>query len=239
MRAIFFSLLLVPLSVLAEFDQCRNYFPNLTPPKLLSSIGQTRDLCFDSFAVLHSGETKTPIFVVERLNRARLIDAKDEVRTDKFYEEARLPSRERARLDDYRGSGFDRGHMAPAADMPNPNAIAQSFSLANMVPQAPENNRGIWAKSVEQSVRKFVMRTEGDVYVFTGPVYTRPVEKIGAGGVWVPRYLFKLVYDESGQRALAYWVENRDDARMTPPILYDELKKRTNIDFLPGIRLTR
>ena len=219
----------------AAFDACLDQFPDRTPPKVSANARQTRDLCMDSFAILHSGESKTAIFVVEKLNRARLEDA-DEERTDRFYEEARLPSSHRARLADYKGSGFDRGHLAPAGDQPNTNAMAQSFSLANMVPQAPENNRGIWAKSVEQATRKYAMRAEGDVFVFTGPVFSKPVTTIGSGKVWVPTSLYKLVYDQAQNRAWAFWVDNRDDARMSKPISYEELVKRTGIEFLPGIK---
>lgn len=93
-----------------SFDACRDYFPGKVVPRVPHKA-KLRDICFDSFAVLHSGETKTPVFVVEKLNRARLVEAKGVERTNKFYEEARLPSAERATLDDYRGSGYDRGHM--------------------------------------------------------------------------------------------------------------------------------
>ena len=62
-----------------------------------------RELCYDAFAVLHSGHTRTPVFVAQRLNRQLVQDA-DEKRTDKFFADARLPRVERAELSDYKGS---------------------------------------------------------------------------------------------------------------------------------------
>ena len=56
--------------------------------------------------------------------------------------------------------------MVPAADVTTVEGMAQSFSLANMVPQAPVNNRKAWA-SIEKATRKYVMRASGDVYVVT------------------------------------------------------------------------
>jgi len=223
------------LAELNDFAQCRQHFANGSPPVIQRQQNmQPRALCFEAFAILHSGKSRTPIFVAERLNRA-IVEKKIE-RSDHFYEEARLPRAERATLDDYKGSGFDRGHMAPAADMGTDEAMAQSFSLANMVPQAPINNRKSWAK-IEKDTRKYVMRTAGDVYVITGPVYEANPATIGAGKVWVPQHLFKLVYDPSNRRAWVHWLDNTDEARVGKPISYEELSQRTGIDFLPGFAL--
>ncbi len=194
-----------------------------------------RALCYDAFAILHSGASKTPVFAAERLSRASLIRAKAEKRTNRFFADARLPNAQRAQLGDYEHSGYDRGHMAPAADMPTTRAMAQSFSLANMVPQAPINNRKSWA-GIEQATRKYVMRAKGDVYVITGPFYGANPRKIGRGKVWVPTHLYKLVYDPATGRAWAHWVENADQARAGKPISYKELVQRTGIVFLPGVK---
>ncbi|MES2943324.1 MAG: DNA/RNA non-specific endonuclease, partial [Pseudomonadota bacterium] len=150
-----------------SFAECPQFFAEGRPP-VVASGPTNRELCFDAFAILHSGESKTPVFVAQKLNRASVKDAGEE-RTNRFYAEARLRSAERATLEDYKTSGYDRGHMAPAGDMPTPRAMAQSFSLANMIPQAPEHNRGTWAKSVEMATRKYASRAAGDVYVITGP----------------------------------------------------------------------
>ena len=217
--------LLTPLRALALFDDCKDLFPNQRVP----TVSQTgRDLCFDSFAVYYSPQDKKPIYVVEKLNREQLL-APHPRRSNQFYEEARLPFSERALLSDYRGSGYDRGHNAPAGDMSNERAMAQSFSLANMMPQARQNNQGIWAKNVEEPTRHYTKRAAGDIYVFTGSAGNQG--SIGRGHVTIPSHLYKLVYDPSKNSAWAYWIENTNDALMTPPISYAELVSKTGIDF--------
>ncbi len=138
------------------------------------------------------------------------------------------------------GHIFDRGHLAPAGQMPTPAAMAQSFSLANMVPQAPRHNRGAWKTSVEAATKKYAGRATGNVYVITGPVYAPSIAQsqgIGPGQVRVPTYLFKLVYDEDKHKAWAHWHLNDNDTGGSQPISYGELVRRTGIDFLPGVRL--
>lgn len=119
--------------------------------------------------------------------------------------------------------------------MPTARAMAQSFSLANMVPQAPKNNQRSWA-GIEKATRKYATRAAGDVYVITGPVLGDKPEMIGTGQVWVPKYLFKLVYDLTSGRAWAHWIENTNEARASKPISYAELVRRTKIEFFRGSR---
>ena len=134
-RLLFLAVIALPSSAFALFDACLDSFPNQQLPTT-TQIG--RDLCFEGFAILYSPEHKKPIYVVQKLNHNRL-NGERQKRSNRFYEEARLPRQERALLADYRDSGYDRGHNAPAADMHNEQAMAQSFSLANMMPQAREN----------------------------------------------------------------------------------------------------
>lgn len=216
----------------SAFAECRRHFPGYVPTVVWP--GQQRALCFDGFAALHSGESKTPVYTVERLNRASAEASKRIQRTDRFYPEARLPVADRAQLADYAGSGYDRGHMAPAGDMSTEAAKAQSFSLANMVPQAPQLNQKAW-NQIEQATRKYAARSSGDVYVFTGPTFDQRPPTIGIGKVWVPSHTWKVVYSSSDGRAWAYWMANNAGTHSLQPISYQEFEQRTGLEILPHV----
>lgn len=218
--------------VQTSFTRCQQFFPG--QPPIVPAATALRELCFGPFAILHSGQTKTPVFVAQRLNRQMLNRAQQVQRKDRFYEEARLPASERAQLGDYRGSDYSRGHMAPAGDMHNDEAMAQSFSLANMVPQNQRHNAGVWSR-VESDTRKYVMRATGDVYVFSGPVYAAGPETIGSGRVAVPTYLYKVVYDATTGKSWVHWHVHNAATKMSPPITYSEFVRRTGLHLLPSV----
>ncbi|WP_183015989.1 DNA/RNA non-specific endonuclease [Achromobacter sp. UMC46] len=228
-----FAPAVVPTGALSQtrFADCPQFFPKGNMP-VVPSRGDLRELCFSAFAILHSGQTKTPVFVAERLNRKTLSQAQGMQRTDKFYAEARLPRAERSDLDDYKGSGYSRGHMAPAGDMASKESMAQSFSLANMVPQDQTQNAGAWSR-IEQDTRKYVMRAAGDVYVFTGPFYSDKPKTIGSG-VAVPGYVYKVVYDATTGRSWVHWQANSASTKEGPPISYEEFVRRTGLQLLPS-----
>lgn len=104
-----------------NFSACLQFFAHAKPPSL-AQRPTDRALCYDAFAVLHSGESKTPVFVAEKLNSASVLDA-HEKRTTRFFADARLRAAERAELDDYKDSGFDRGHM----QFPSSSRITSPF----------------------------------------------------------------------------------------------------------------
>jgi endonuclease G len=141
------------------------------------------------------------------LTRDHIEAAKDMVRTNKFFEDARLPDGEGATLADYKRSGFDRGHMSPAGNRWNAEAMAQSFSLANIVPQNRENNQRMWSR-IETAVRKLSMKYD-DIYVVTGPMFIGgQLQTIGPTRVFVPTQLFKVVYVPSKKLAFAIVADN-------------------------------
>ena len=237
-RTLALALALLPtaaaLAAPPNFSACtQDFFGSSAPAATARQPGQLYSLCFSDFAVLYSGQSKTPVYSAEHLTRESLMAGHGLKRTNKFYEEARLPSAARATLDDYKGSGWDKGHQSPAADRDSEAAMAQSFSLANMVPQAPLNNRGVWAKNVEKPTRQYALRSRDGVYVLTGPIYSKPAQTVGPDQVWVPDQLFKLVYDPAAKKAWAYILPNTDDAQVTRVYSYDDLVRITGMQLLP------
>ena len=222
-----------------EFAACADQFPGQRPLHVtaISTQWAALALCSDAFAVLYSGLTKTPLVVVEKLNRLRLQQANGLERTDQFYPDTRIPAAWRAQLSDYQGSGFDRGHLAAAANQPHAQAMAQSFALSNMVPQDPTHNRKVWSK-LEADTRKYALRAAGNVYVFSGALHEGNTRTIGSNAVWIPSHLFKLVYDEAQQRAWAYVLPNQADAQITRPMDYASFVARTRWSLLEGLPVT-
>lgn len=229
------SVLLVSasLSPVVFAAQCQDqYFkgqsPNIENPALNQKI---RPLCFEGFAVMHSGVTLTPLWVGERLTSARLKKARALDRQDSFHEEEALPASERATLSDYRASGYDRGHMAPNGDMADRQQQGESFSLANMVPQSPTNNREVW-RNLEEATRALVMQ-EGEAFVVTGPAFLgKTVKKIKR--VFVPSHVYKVVYFPKRQAASAYWAPN-DESGTVEVISLADLEQKIGIRILPSV----
>ncbi|MGV7033203.1 DNA/RNA non-specific endonuclease [Methylobacterium symbioticum] len=203
--------------------------PVLTNPKLAA---HTRPLCFEAYAVLHSGASRTPLYAAEHLTRESVAAARMVARDDSFHEEERLPAAERSQLEDYVHSGFDRGHLAPAGDMPTPEAQAQSFSLANIVPQNRAFNRGLWS-GIEESVRRLASQ-RGTLYVVTGAVFTGGVVDALKSRVLVPTQLYKALYDPASGEAGAYLAPNRGGGEWRA-VSMDELRAVAGVDVFPGL----
>src|SRR3954462_920986 len=129
-----FSLIAVlafnPTSAQAQSESCPQHFFGGTPPVLLRPqlAQRTQALCYEQFAVLHSGIVRTPLWSAERLTRDEIENAGQLKRRNAFHQESRLPPKDRAKLADYARSGYDRGHMSPNGDMATPNAQHESFS---------------------------------------------------------------------------------------------------------------
>nr|WP_289056705.1 DNA/RNA non-specific endonuclease [uncultured Psychrobacter sp.] len=215
-----------------DLTQCSQSFyggvyPEFTNTKLDK---KTQALCMDGFAVMYSGVSRTPLWSAEHLDRRRLQQAKTIDREDSFHEESRLPKSMRASLSDYSGSGYDRGHLAPNANMATRSQQYDSFSLANIAPQSPRNNRYIW-RNIESATR-YLTQQYGEVYTITGVAFTSKKTKQLAERVLVPSHFFKAVYIPATNQAGVYYAPN-DESERIEVISLDELTAKVGIDVLP------
>ena len=215
-----------------DLSQCSQSFyggvyPEFTNPKLSNN---TQALCMDGFAVMYSGVSRTPLWSAEYLDRKRLQQAKEIDREDSFHEESRLPKSMRAKLSDYSGSGYDRGHLAPNGNRANRSQQYDSFSLANIAPQSPRNNRYIW-RNIESATR-YLTQQYGEVYTITGVAFTSKKTKQLADRVLVPSHFFKAVYIPASNQAGVYYAPN-DESERIEVISLDELTAKIGIDVLP------
>lgn len=143
-----------------------------------------------------------------------------------------------AQLEDYRRSGYNRGHMARAGLFTKTRKLkSESFILTNMVPQDPYmNQNGAWRKLEdfeESSIKKF-----GELHIVSGPVIDQKVQRIGPNEVCVPQYVYKVLFrGGANPQAIAFVIPNfrTSDVFTVYAVSVDELEKLTGIDFLPEL----
>lgn len=179
------------------------------------------------YTLSYDNRTKNPLWVHEKLT-ANNLSGRVSRETEDFKEDPVIPKIFRSTLDDYRGSGFDRGHLAPAADHTNSQeAMSDTFYLSNMCPQNAQFNRGYWA-SLERYVRDLTKESKC-VDVYTGPLFL-PYEDykgrrfvkyqlIGKNDVAVPTHFYKVIIKEgkSGKQEVeAYILPNKEIASEIP-----------------------
>lgn len=194
--------------------------------------------------VQHTGYTlnyaedyEQPYWVAYVLTADKVFSTNSE-RQDNFHEDPYIPTGS-ATLADYKGSGYDRGHLIPAADQKwSEQAMDDSFYLSNMSPQVGSFNRGIWAK-LESVVRTFAAQNQA-ICVVTGPVLTDgPYETIGVNEVAVPNYYYKAILDYSGDehKAIGFLLKNEGSnaALTTFAVSIDYLEEVTGLDFFPAL----
>ena len=161
-----------------------------------------------SYIVSYNKDTKIPNWVAWHLTG----DHTDGPirRMSNFYEEESVPC-PRATIEDYRGSGWSRGHMCPAGDNKwSETAMYESFSLVNVCPQNASLNSGLW-NSIEIDCRRWA-KQYGDIYIVCGPVFmNREHETIGPNGVFVPEAFFKVILCLQGKpKAIGFVIRNNE-----------------------------
>ena len=188
-----------------------------------------------AYMVSYNPNTKIPSWVAWQLSREHADGPIG--RRNMFYEDDAVPS-PRATLEDYRGSGWSRGHMCPAGDNKwDAVAMAESFSLVNVCPQNASLNSGLW-NSIEIDCRRWA-NSYGNIYIVCGPVLlNREHETIGVNKVVVPEAFFKVVLCLQGKpKAIGFVVKNNAGTKKKDQYVntVDEVERLTGYDFFPAL----
>lgn len=219
-------------------------------PKWLS--GPVKLVAHDGYALLESCVDRVPLWVCESVTDEQLSGTA--TRKDHFVQDPNLDTNCQSKTPDYSGTGYDRGHQAPAGDQKKDQTLNdQTFYMSNMAPQLANFNRNIW-EHLESQVRTWA-EARGHVWVITGGMFYDPHEDsagsadgiinystIGANAVAVPTHFYKIVVAEksSGKwEAIAFVLENVAHKKPFNFAQYiksiDWIEERTGIDFLPDL----
>lgn len=195
----------------------------------------------DTYAVGYSSRYKQPVWTIYHLTD-RMFNHQGKFDRNEFVFRTNPLGRKetiRSTSADYTGSGYDRGHMVPAADMSwTLDGLEDTFYMSNICPQTPLCNRGVW-KQLEQWTRDNA-HMEKDLIVVSGPIFsTNGTEKvIGKSNVVVPEAFFKVIYDATPPvKTLGFIVPNEGctNALDWYTVTVDEVEKRTGMTFFKDL----
>ncbi len=212
------------------------YFDDIKPAHIDSL--EIPEIPMNAQVVVHAGYTLSYNEMHEQANWVAYELTEKETegkykRTNKFLVDPDI-STGSATSKDYKKSGYDQGHLAPAADMGwSKTAMTESFYYSNMSPQEPSFNRGIW-KKLEKQVRGWAIDNNA-VYVVTGPVLTDGLPTIGPNKVSVPTYYYKVILDYTLPeiKAIGFIMPNAGSSEplQSYTVTVDSVEKFTGIDF--------
>lgn len=183
------------------------------------------------YSLSYSEEHKQAEWVYYKLNSSQLDPTVK--RKNNFRKDPKI-IKNSADLNDYKNSGYDRGHLAPAADMKyNSDSMSESFYLSNVSPQSANFNRSIW-KKIEEQIRDWSYMY-GELIIITGPILQcENFGKIGANRVTIPKWYYKVVIDpDNYKRNLAILIENTASSNSIKNyvITIDQLEEFSGINF--------
>ncbi|EDP57089.1 DNA/RNA non-specific endonuclease [Vibrio sp. AND4] len=223
------NIILLSLIALLSFptiaETCRQHLDKGIPATINDQL-----LCRNGYAVGYNYRTKNADWVAYHITAANVNITNK--RSNAFKEDMEVPDYARATLEDYKDSGYDRGHLAPSATMDfTLESMVQSFLMSNMSPQLPGFNRVGW-RILEEHIRDLANKYN-ELYVVTGPIYHGNEGTIG-NGVVIPSAFYKVVLDPRFDEAIAFIVPHRNvsSAELASFITtIDEVEYQTGLDF--------
>ena len=210
-----------------DYDEAGFYLPSSTTGNIIKH---------QYYTLSYSEEHEQAEWVAYVLTRD-LLEMPWVDRVDNFMPDPKVKSRS-ATPDDYRSSGYDRGHLVPVADRSfSVEAMEETFYMSNISPQSRNFNQGIW-RELEELTRNWAKKFK-KLYIITGPVLSEPKGRIGDNGVSVPQAYFKVLLDlsEPELKGIAFVLPNRVnyDPLYEFTASIDEVEAITGIDFFPDL----
>lgn len=208
----------------SEFDE--SYLPSSTTAVIINH---------SYYSLSYSEAHEQAEWVAYELAKKHL--SKNEIDRPDFLQDSKVKSKS-AHWRNYKGSGYDRGHLCPAGDRRfSIEAYHETFLTSNISPQDNDFNGGVWNK-LEQQVRFWAKKYDG-VYVVTGGVLNEGLPTIGEERVSVPEDFYKIVLNRSGDEfsAIAFLIPNgpTNDSFYDYLVTIDEIEELTGIDFFPKL----
>lgn len=181
--------------------------PDLYPPTVkIPVLENTVELCNSFFVSIFDTNNKAVLVSSEHLTDHSSLGSV--LRVNAFHADPRVKNSPKP--SDYSGTGYDQGHMAPAADSANSDQMRETFLMTNMTPQEPTLNRISW-KTLEENTRKQFAKIRGDMYVMNIAIYRPGAHRVG-NGIPVPAGYWKIVYTASGTRY--FYADNTPHAQV-------------------------
>lgn len=209
-----------------EVDPQRPYLPSSTSKVIINH---------DYYSLSYDEEFEQAEWVAYKLTKADLVKP-NFPRSDYFEEDPMIPTKS-ATFYDYKGSGYTKGHLAPAADMSfSEEAMRQSFYMSNMSPQIRGFNNGIW-RELEEQTRDWAYHNK-EVYLVSGPVLSSNLN-FTKKGIGIPEYFYKIILDIEGpeKKAIAFLIPHEvlEERLQVYATTIDEVEKMTGINFFYGL----
>jgi endonuclease G, mitochondrial len=195
----------------------------------------TEVMVYSGFHLAYNEEFEQAAWVAYVLTKNDVLSG-TEARTENFRPDTMIKTGSAAPVD-YLRSGYDRGHLAPAADFKwSSTAMSESFLMSNMSPQLPGFNRGVWSR-LESKVRDWAIANDS-ILVITGPIFNGIEVYIGENRVGVPRAYFKVIADISSPsyKVLAFIMDNQSSQAdlFSFAVAIDSVESITGFDFFAG-----
>lgn len=224
----------------AEMTTAGTVSEPITTPLMAAPIPGEKILKREGYTVSYNTTEKQPNYVTWTLTPARTNGEAQRCKT--FFQDPELTDDERSTLDDYRSSGYDRGHMCPAGDNKwSQTAMIESFYLSNICPQKHTLNGGDW-RVLEEACRKWTCNRNENIHIVCGPIFSPDQRKRINKRVRIPSHFFKalLCTDKGKEKGIGFIFKNdtSDQPLEQQTCTIDHIEELTGYDLFATLNKT-